>query len=157
MLPLIVLLTLADVAPRPMVDKPRPLQPEPQRVFAEGPALEPAEGLAAWLDKQLTADGKRRRVRLPVVVKRGEMPHAVERTGFVGSEKGLALELDDTAMGVSLADHVHRVCGEAASCALLLDGTVEKGRLRILWIQKVGAVAPTKALVEVGTETGCVK
>ena len=118
-----------------------------KRTFADGPALEPADALQKWLDAQVDSAGKPKRVRLPVVVTQGE--HGFERRGFVGTEKGLALQLDDTAMGVSLADHAHRVCKDAKRCVLLLDGTVQKGTLRILWIQAVKGEAPTKAQVEV--------
>ncbi len=144
---LIVLLTLADIGPRPMPNTPGPMKPEPKRTFADGPALEPADALQRWLDAQVDAAGKPKRVRLPVVVMQRE--HGLERTGFVGSEKGLALQLDDSSMGVSLADHFHRVCKDATRCVLLLDGTVQKGSLRILWIQGVKGDAPTKAQVEV--------
>lgn len=121
------------------------MKPEPKRAFAEGPRLSARDELRTWLDQQ----GSTKRVRLPVLVKKGERPGGVEKQGFVGDEKGLALELDDTALGVSLADRYHQFCKEAASCVLLLDGTVEKGRLRVLWVQALSGPAPTTAQVEV--------
>lgn len=127
----------------------RPMTPEPQRTFADGPALEPAEALQAWLKAQVTDAGAPRRVRLPVVVSQ-RSPVGVERVGHVGTAKGLALELDDSSMGVGLADHFRRVSEGAPSCVLLLDGvmTGERG-FRILWIQKLKGPAPTVAQVEV--------
>jgi len=153
----IVLLTLlvstahADIGPRPMPkpkSSPGPMTPEPKRTFADGPDLTATEALSKWIDQQRDEQGNPKRVRLPVLVKKGAQPGGVERKGFVGDEKGLTLELDDSAMGVSLADRYHQFCKEAPSCVLLLDGVVEKGRFRIRWIQAVVGPAPVKAQVE---------
>ncbi|MBL8920315.1 MAG: hypothetical protein JNJ54_15720 [Myxococcaceae bacterium] len=144
-LALLAVTSFADVAP-PMPA--RPLTPEPQRRFADGPRLDSA-GLHAWLKSMVNDAGQPRRVRLPVLVK-SRSPVGVERTAFVSSEKGLALELDDSAMGVGLADHYRRVCKGAPSCVLLLDGVLQGERgFRILWIQPVRGEAPTLAQVEV--------
>lgn len=124
------------------------MTPEPQRRFADGPRLD-SPTLLAWLGSMTTDAGQPRRVRLPVLVKR-RAPGAVERRAFVGNEKGLELELDDSSMGVGLADHFHRVCRDAPSCVLLLDGVLVGQRgFRILWIEAVKGEPPTVAQVEV--------
>lgn len=124
------------------------MTPEPERTFADGPALEPSEALRAWLEAQKDAMGRPRRVRLPVLV---TMTSAlgIDKTGHVGSAKGLALELDDSSMGVPLADHVRRSAKEATSTVLLLDGLVDGKTFRVLWVQQVTGAAPTVAKVEV--------
>lgn len=124
------------------------MTPEPQRRFAEGPRLD-SPTLHTWLKSMVSDAGQPRRVRLPVLVK-GRAPLGVERTAFVGTENGLSLELDDSAMGVGLADHYRRVCRDAPSCVLLLDGVLHGERgFRVLWIQPVKGEAPTVAQVEV--------
>jgi hypothetical protein len=144
---LLTLVAHADIAPpRPML--PRPMTPEPQRRFADGPRLD-SPTLHAWLKSMVTDAGQPRRVRLPVLMTR-RPPVGVERLARVGGAQGLELELDDSAMGVGLADHYRRVGGDAPSCVLLLDGvlTGERG-FRILWIQPVKGPTPTVAQVEV--------
>lgn len=142
---------LADIGPRPMPKPkaPGPMTPEPKRTFADGPSLSEQEALRSWLAKQVDEQGKPKRVRLPVLVKRGSQPGGVEKKGFVGDEKGLALELDDSALGVSLADRYRQYCKEADACVLLLDGAMEKDRFRVLWVQAVTGPALVKAQVEV--------
>jgi hypothetical protein len=151
LLTLLVCTAHADIGPRPMPKpkSPGPMTPEPKRTFADGPEVAATDALRSWLDQQRDEQGRPRRVRLPVLVKKGAQPGGVDRKGFVGDEKGLTLELDDTSMGVSLADRYHQLCKEAPSCVLVLDGVVEKGRLRILWIQAVVGSPPLKAQVEV--------
>ncbi len=139
------LAAFAEEAPK-MED--RRMKPEPKRTFTEGPSLLPAEALKTWLGKQVDAKGKPRRVRLPVDVT--VMPTGVERRGLVGGEKGLALTLDDSSMGVGLADHARRARDGGSGCTLLLDGVmVGADGFKVLWISKLEGATPTIAQVEV--------
>ncbi|MER2562525.1 MAG: hypothetical protein ABTQ32_17505 [Myxococcaceae bacterium] len=152
-LPLLSSIAIADIAPPKPMRKPNPapgpMTPEPERTFADGPALEPAEALRTWLEAQKDAMGRPKRVRLPVVVTM-KSPLGIDRTGHVGTEKGLALELDDTSMGVPLSDHVRRSAKGATSTVLLLDGLLVEGKtFRVLWVQPLKGAAPTVAQVEV--------
>ncbi len=125
------------------------MTPEPERTFADGPALEPAEALLTWLKAQQDAMGRPKRVRLPVVVTMSS-PLGTDKTGHVGTAKGLALELDNGSMGVPLSDHVRRSAKGATSTVLLLDGLLIDGKtFRVLWVQPVKGAAPTVAQVEV--------
>lgn len=124
------------------------MTPEPERTFADGPALEPSEALRTWLEAQKDAMGRPRRVRLPVLVTMSS-PLGIDKTGHVGTAKGLALELDDSSMGVPLADHVRRAAKETTSTVLLLDGLVDGKTFRVLWVQQLKGAAPTVAKVEV--------
>ncbi len=109
-----------DAAP-PMTKAPRP----PAR-FAPGPALSPTDALLAWLKQQ---GGERRpRLRLPVVVTFSD-GHLGVAQAFVGtsidepSVGRVHLHLDDSAMGVSLIDHLRRACDPFSSrCAVWLEG-----------------------------------
>lgn len=147
-------LAVADIAPRKLMRKPTPaapgpMTPEPERTFADGPALEPAEALLTWIRAQQDAMGRPKRVRLPVVVTMTS-PLGIDKTGHVGTEKGLALELDDGSMGVPLSDHVRRSAKDAKSTVLLLDGLLVDGKtFRVLWVQPVTGAAPKVAQVEV--------
>lgn len=139
------LAAFAEEAPK-MED--RRMKPEPKRTFTDGPALLPAEALKTWLGKQVDAKGKPRRVRLPFDVT--VLPTGVERRAVVGGEKGLVLTLDDSAMGVGLADHARRARDGGSSCTLLLDGVmVGNDGFKVLWISKLEGPAPTVAQVEV--------
>lgn len=101
-----------------------------------------------WLRKQVDAKGHARRVRLPVDLTL--LVTGVERRGFVGGAKGLALTLDDSAMGVGLADHARRAGDGGSSCTLLLDGVmVGADTFKVLWISTLEGPAPTVAQVEV--------
>lgn len=139
------LLAFAEEAPK-MED--RRMKPEPKRTFAEGPSLLPAAALKTWLGTQVDAKGKPRRVRLPVDIT--VLPTGVARRGLVGGEQGLALTLDDSAMGVGLADHARRARDGGSGCTLLLDGVmVGADGFKVLWISKLEGPAPTVAQVEV--------
>jgi hypothetical protein len=95
----------------------RPLSAEPPLSVEDGPAVADPAALLAWLE----ANGPRR-VQLPVV-----LVFAPGRLGFsaatVGATPGaLALRPYDAALGVSLLDHARRLCPEAATCAVWLEG-----------------------------------
>lgn len=91
-----------DMRLRPHVDVP----------FTRGPDLEPSAALTAWLGAQ-----GRRLVRIPVEI-------LVEGPGRTRNARlgTLALALEDSALGISLADHVRRTCPDAATCRAWLEG-----------------------------------
>jgi hypothetical protein len=74
--------------------------------YVRGPAVANSSELVAWLATQS------RRVRLPVVID----PRSPTQ-GYVGP---VAIELDDTALGIPLADRLRSSGG--ARCALWLEG-----------------------------------
>jgi hypothetical protein len=92
--------------------------------YVRGPAVANSAELVAWLATQA------RRVRLPVVIDPRSPTH-----GYVGP---LAIELDDTALGISLADRVRSLGGDR--CALWLEGrwTRAQGSRYVLAIVHVG-------------------
>ncbi|MBE2248532.1 MAG: hypothetical protein IAE78_03210 [Myxococcus sp.] len=126
----------------------RRMRPEPKRTFVDGVALFPKDELRRWLERQVDAKGKPRRVRLPVVVTLHVA--GIDRRGFVGNEQGLVLRLDDSAMGVGLADHARRNGDGGMTSTLLLDGVlVGDDGFRVLWIAKLEGRVPGVAQVEV--------
>lgn len=138
-------ITLAET-PHPM-SRPGPMTPEPKRTWEKGPPLLPAETLKAWLAKQVDAQGKPRRVRLPVTVTL--TPTGVDHRGVVGGGAGLVLELDDSFMGVGLADHARSAAKGKPTVTLLVDGTLAgDGRLQVAWIARVDSATPGHAEVE---------
>jgi hypothetical protein len=92
--------------------------------YVRGPAIADSSELVAWLATQ------QRRVRLPVVIDR-----RASTRGYVGS---LEIELDDTALGISLADRLRSLGGDRV--ALWLEGrwTRPQGSRYVLAIANVG-------------------
>jgi hypothetical protein len=78
--------------------------------YVRGPAIANSSELVAWLATQA------RRVRLPVVID----PRSPMQ-GYVGP---VAVELDDTALGISLADRLRSIppTFDGTRCALWLEG-----------------------------------
>lgn len=98
------------------------------RGWVGGPPIQPTHELLHWLERNVKgADGKRRRLRLPVVVSLGEpYPLGLGRA-CVGisleSSNEIALTLDDSALGISLLERVRTLCVDnGVSCALWLEG-----------------------------------
>jgi hypothetical protein len=89
--------------------------------FVRGAAIAPTAGLIAWLDGQ-QLDGAPRLVRLPVVLaRRGP------RFSTAGARVGLASDaltvfLDDSKLGIGLADRARTACKDADTCALWVEG-----------------------------------
>ncbi|MBK7859434.1 MAG: hypothetical protein IPJ65_12585 [Archangiaceae bacterium] len=107
---------LAPKEPGSLVD-----HAEPGSVFKQGPKLGDAKAATAWLAKQTVP------VKLPVTVKRGQVGFSSH-----GATCGaLTLELDDTALGVALADRAEQACPKAATCELWLIGTFKAGTLSV--------------------------
>jgi hypothetical protein len=85
-----------------------PLTPYPVLVFVDGPAVTDTPSLVAWL---ATHDGGTRQLALPVSI------------GVASFEVGgIPIHVSDSALGVSLADHVRTKCKGQARCRLWLEG-----------------------------------
>lgn len=86
-----------------------------------GPALAPASSFAAWADAQ----GAQATVQIPVTVRWSVLgvEGATVYAPGAGADAGLALRLDEGALGVPLTDRLRQRCGaDAASCAVWLEG-----------------------------------
>jgi hypothetical protein len=105
------------------------------RAFTDGAALADPTALRAWLD----AAGDRI-VRLPIVVDFDGISYSSPRIAVLN----LAIELDDAALGVGLADRV-RVAGNGGAQAWLptvglwLEGTWRGG---VLHVDRAGEAGP---------------
>lgn len=108
-----------------MIKKPRHLA---HRAFRPGPAILPSTELRDWLDG-LERNGPRPLLRLPVVIEFAA-PHrlSIARAWIGGpgtepAQDAIRLRLDDSGMGIPLAEAALRECpGDAPSCALWLEG-----------------------------------
>lgn len=84
------------------------LKPPPKLALVHGPSTADAASLRKWLEQQQGT------VRLPVLVKKGA--HQLI------SSQPFPLQLEDTALGISLADRARQHCPGASECALWLEG-----------------------------------
>jgi hypothetical protein len=113
-----------------------PLTPYPARVYVDGPELADKPSLVAWL---AIHDGDTRQLKLPVSMDK----LGIGVTSFeVG---GIPIQVSDSALGVSLADHVRTKCKGRASCRLWLEGYWSANTLHL---RRVGEL--------VGDEVACV-
>jgi hypothetical protein len=113
-----------------------------RRRFVAGAATRPAEALLAWLAAR-REEGGRRRLRLPVVLARGQVGFSLRGARVGGGADALEIRCDDGALGVGLADRARRSGGDAPSCALWLEGFWRGGDDRVFAVVKVGeAIAP---------------
>lgn len=124
------------------------------RRFVVGSALRPAEGLRAWL-----AANAGRRLRLPVVLGRGHVGFSLRGARIGGEADALTIRCDDCALGIGLADRARQAAGDAATCALWLEGFWRGGEDDpFLAVVKVGErigpdeLAAAGAEIEVGAE-----
>jgi|CXWL01.1.fsa_nt_gi hypothetical protein len=110
---------------------PGPKIPEQPKQFVPGPAIRPTAPLLRWLNETVpTAAGPPTRVRLPVIVRFAQphQPHIGIAEAFIGTvdrvdTETIFLELDDSAMGVSLFERVSERCSKSeTACAVWLDG-----------------------------------
>lgn len=123
------------------------LRPHVDVPFTRGPALAPVEGLKAWLAAQRRDDGHPRLVRVPVVMDCDGLGQP--RNARVG---GLPVALDDSALGISLADRVRQACPGAATCHAWLEGLWDGDRIKVR--RFVRAVAPGEVADFVEVEAG---
>lgn len=104
---------------------PKPMTPPPPLAFVRGVAVADAPALKAWLTQQTAT------VRLPVALELAPV-HAV-KNARVGT---LALKLDDSALGVSLADRAHQFCPrDGRPCVLWLEGRWKDGAFKVTRVQ----------------------
>lgn len=89
--------------------------------FVRGPELTPADKLVAWLDEQKRG-GEPKLVRLPIsLAKRGPKFSTVgARVG--GAADALPVFLDDSALGIGIADRARTQCKDAPTCAMWVEG-----------------------------------
>jgi len=85
--------------------------------FTAGPGLDDPAALRAWLEAEAERDGARPTFRLPVTLDFAEDAPNVIASARVGA---LAVSLDDTALGIPLADRARVLCSEVP-CALWLE------------------------------------
>jgi hypothetical protein len=110
----------------------------PTLAFVHGPSTASAAELAKWLEQQHDT------VRLPVLVKRGAGGEVISK------KEPLPLTLEDSALGISLADRARTACPDAAQCPLWLEGTWRNGGLFVTRVlHPVSAEEPLFAWLEV--------
>lgn len=91
----------------------RPLTPSPMLDFVDGPLVDDTAALTAWLAAH---DDDARQLKLPV-----SMDNVV--IGLANFAVGtISIRVSDSALGVSLADHVRTKCKGLARCRLWLEG-----------------------------------
>lgn len=119
-----------DEGAAPGVTETRMMKPRHRtnRAFKPGPAITPPRNLLEWLNG-LERNGPRPLVRLPVVIEFASAHRlSIARAwiGGPGSEPApgsIRLRLDDSGMGIPLAEAARRECpGDAPSCAIWLEG-----------------------------------
>jgi hypothetical protein len=118
------------------------------RRFVRGAATEPKEALLAWLAVQ----GRDRRLRLPVVLARGAVWFSLRGARVGGGPDPLTIRIDDAALGVGLADRARQACGDAAMCAMWVEGFWRGGEERVFAAVKAGGVIEREALAQAAAE-----
>ncbi len=122
----------AKGGPAAVETKPMPMTPQPELPWAFGPSTADVAALTQWLERQLAAADRPETVRLPVLVELGVARSTVAGGRVLtGSKEELALSLDDTALGVSLADRARHACPGQDRCAMWLEGRWRSGRLQV--------------------------
>ena len=108
----------------------------------EGPTVYPHAGLEDWIRKNQLRPGRKKFIRIPVVVRFGDEHRLAVREAFLGvmkkkrTDEPLWLTLDDTRLGVSLMDHLQSKCPRERPraiqsypamiyCHIWLEGTIE--------------------------------
>jgi hypothetical protein len=91
----------------------RPLTPYPVLDYIDGPHASDTPSLAAWLAAH---DGDTHLIKLPVSMDKLGVGVGNFRVGTI------AIEVSDSALGVSLADRVRSKCQGLATCRLWLEG-----------------------------------
>jgi uncharacterized sulfatase len=100
--------------------------PDPDREFTRGPDISPSSRLLAWLDAELQrgeSPGGPRRIRLPVSVTLDAAGGvASARIGVSDEADAIKVRLNDSALGISLADRARQMCGSGSRCAVWVEG-----------------------------------
>jgi hypothetical protein len=116
--------------------------PPPQRLlrpdttvrrFVPGSATSPADALLAWLATVGDA-----RLRLPVVLVRGDVWFSLRGARIGGAADAPRIRLDDCALGVGLAERARQAFGDAPTAALWLEGRWRRDDDREFAVLKVG-------------------
>lgn len=103
--------------PSPLESRPMQLTAPPTLAFVHGPSTASAPALARWLSQQHDT------VRLPVLVSLGVARSTVAGGQVLtGSSEPFPVALEDSALGISLADRARTACAGADQCALWLEG-----------------------------------
>lgn len=114
----VLLALLGGCATAPVQPVGRPLTAYAEKPKEKGPALEPPEVLRKWFE-----DGGDSVVRVPLTVTQQPL------TARIGS---LNVQLDDSALGISLAERVRMACGGEKSCTVWVEGRWRDGVLRVI-------------------------
>lgn len=109
---------------------PTQMQAQAAVEMVQGPSIRPAAALLEWLEQNaVPKGGKRRRVRLPVVVAFEDAYRLAIGKAHVGMSEqdagaeALPLSLDDTGLSVSLLSRLRDLCPPPQqACALWLEG-----------------------------------
>lgn len=125
----VLLVVLGGCATAPERPVARPLVRYAEKQKERGPSLEPVEVLKTWLAGVGDAV-----LRVPLTVTQTP-PAWLE--GRIGA---LPVELDDGALGVSLADRVRHECGEQKTCVVWVEGRWRDGTLHVVHFAR--AVVP---------------
>lgn len=104
--------------------------PLPTSTVAEQP-LEPKAQALAWLAK---AQANKAEFRAPVEVRVSALGVEGGSLGF-GSDR-IQVKLDDSRLGLGLADRARAFCGQAPTCAIWLWGNWQAGTLVINRVDK---------------------
>ena len=95
-----------------------------EKAKERGPTLEPPAALVAWLEEAGDAV-----LRLPLTMR--------EQGAQLGT---LAVEVDDSALGIDLADRVRQACPGGQPCRVWVEGRWKRGTVQVLhFARAVGA------------------
>ncbi len=89
--------------------------------FVEGPSVAAPAALLSWFE----GEGAGKRVRVPVVVKPSPLGLSsgyIAANAAVPEAQGLSLQLDDSTLGVSLADRIRSDCEFDVPCLIWIEG-----------------------------------
>lgn len=119
------------------------------RRFVPGVATSPSAALLAWLEAR-RAEGAR--LRLPVVLVRGDVGFSLRDARIGGGPDAPTIVCDDSALGVGLAERARQACGDAPICALWLEGHWRGGDGRVFAVVKTGPAIAAEALALAAAE-----
>jgi hypothetical protein len=107
---------------------PRTLTPHVEKSFAAGPKLLPAKELSKWLESQKD----KALLRVPVTITRGDLTEPLRAK--IGD---LDVQLDTSALGMSLEERLSPTCPRGSSCRVLLEARyLGGGFLQVLWFSR---------------------
>lgn len=100
-------------------------RPFEEHQFVHGPQIATGSGLETWLARSCEPGNSPDILRLPFTLTLGRARSSVAAAAL-GADPGvldLAVRVDDSALGISLADRASQACPDAARCLLWLEGT----------------------------------